>query len=144
MTLQQGCFSWRGRLGRRDFWIWQAVWLLATTLLFVLAANDWIDTQMAAFGVVCLLWPASAVMVKRLHDRNRRGYWGFLVIVAWLLVAGNWSMLAGVLPWLLGRAIPFMLIAGLLLDLGVFRGTPGANRFGTATQPVRYRQTAHQ
>ncbi|AMG56843.1 DUF805 domain-containing protein [Pantoea vagans] len=128
MTLQQGCFSWRGRLGRRDFWIWQAVWLLTTTLLFVLAANDWIETQMAAFGVVCLLCPATAVMVKRLHDRNRRGYWGFVVILAWLL----------------GRAIPFVLMAGLLLDLGVFRGTPGANRFGTATQPVRYRQTAHQ
>lgn len=89
MTLQQWCFSWRGRLGRRDFWIWQAVWLLTTTLLFALAANDWLDTQMAAFGVVCLLWPASAVIVKRLHDRNRRGYWGFLVIVAWLLWQGT-------------------------------------------------------
>ena len=144
MTLQQWCFSWRGRLGRRDFWVWQVVWLLTTTLLFVLAANDWLDTQMAAFGVVCLLWPASAVIVKRLHDRDRPGYWGLLVIVAWLLVVGNWSMLAGILPWLLGRAIPFVLLAGLLLDLGVFRGSPGANRFGPATQPVRYRSTAHQ
>lgn len=144
MTLQQWCFSYRGRLGRRDFWIWQAVWLIATTLLFVLAGNDLLDTQMAAFGVVCLLWPASAVLVKRLHDRNRRGYWGFLVIVAWMLAAGNWSMLDGALPWLAGRAVPFTLFVGLLLDLGVFRGTAGENRFGATTLPVRYKTASHQ
>ncbi|MCZ4059816.1 DUF805 domain-containing protein [Pantoea sp. LMR881] len=144
MTIQQWCFSYRGRLGRRDFWIWQAVWLVSTTLLFVLAGNDLLDTQMAAFGVVCLLWPASAVLVKRLHDRNRRGYWALLLIVAWMLVAGNWSMLDGVLPWLVGRAIPFIIFGALLLDVGVFRGTKGKNRFGTATLPVRYRSAAHQ
>jgi uncharacterized membrane protein YhaH (DUF805 family) len=144
MTLQQWCFSYRGRLGRRDFWIWQAVWLLTTTLLFVLAGNDLLDTQMAAFGVVCLLWPASAVLVKRLHDRNRPGYWAFLVIVAWMLVAGNWSMLDGVLSWLVGRAIPFIIFVGLLLDLGLFRGTAGKNRFGAAALPVRYKPATYQ
>ena len=144
MTLKQWCFSYRGRLGRRDFWIWQAVWLLTTTLLFVLAGNDLLDTQMAAFGVVCLLWPASAVLVKRLHDRNRPGYWAFLVIVAWMLVAGNWSMLDGVLSWLVGRAIPFIIFVGLLLDLGLFRGTAGKNRFGAAALPVRYKPATYQ
>lgn len=144
MTLQQGCFSFRGRLGRRDFWIWQAVWLVLMTLLFVLAGSDLLDTQMAAFGVVCLLWPASAVLVKRLHDRNRRGYWGFSVIVAWLLLAGNWSMLESVLAWVVGRALPVTILGALLLDLGVFRGSDGANRFGAAPQPLRFWRKAHQ
>nr|MBA2817675.1 DUF805 domain-containing protein [Candidatus Pantoea persica] len=67
----------------------------------MLAGSGLLDTQIAALGVVCLLWLASAVLVKCLHDRNRRGYWGFSVIVAWLL-----------------------------LDLGVFRGNGGVNRFG--------------
>jgi len=72
MIIQQWFFSFRGRVGRRDFWLWQAIWVLLTSLLFFLAGNDLLDTQMAAFGIVCLLWPASAIVVKRLHDRDRR------------------------------------------------------------------------
>jgi uncharacterized membrane protein YhaH (DUF805 family) len=28
MTLQQWMFSIKGRIGRRDFWIWMAIWFL--------------------------------------------------------------------------------------------------------------------
>ncbi len=120
MIIQQWFFSFRGRVGRRDFWLWQAIWVLLTSLLFFLAGNDLLDTQMAAFGIVCLLWPASAIVVKRLHDRDRRGYWALLLIAAWLLMAGNWSMTGEVLQWLIGRVLPFIILAGLILDLGCF------------------------
>ncbi|MCU5773562.1 DUF805 domain-containing protein [Erwiniaceae bacterium BAC15a-03b] len=142
MTLQQWCFSYRGRLGRRDFWIWQAVWLIAMVLLFSLAAYGWLDTQMAAFGVVCLLWPSSAVMVKRLHDRNKKGYWALLVILAWILLAGNWAVLGVSWQWALGRFIPTLIFIMVLLELGVITGTNGDNRFGSAAQPVNYLRKA--
>ena len=29
MTLQQWMFSIKGRIGRRDFWIWMTIWVLA-------------------------------------------------------------------------------------------------------------------
>ena len=53
-------------------------------------------------------------------------------------------MLDGVLPWLVGRAIPFIIFVGLLLDLGLFRGTAGKNRFGAAALPVRYKPATYQ
>ena len=77
MTIQQWLFSFKGRIGRRDFWIWIATWVVAMLLLFFVAYNAWLSTQTAAFALVCLLWPTAAVVVKRLHDRGRSGAWGF-------------------------------------------------------------------
>lgn len=34
MTLQQWLFSIKGRIGRRDFWIWIAIWLVTMSALF--------------------------------------------------------------------------------------------------------------
>jgi uncharacterized membrane protein YhaH (DUF805 family) len=89
MTIQQWLFSFKGRIGRRDFWIWMVTWVVAMLLLFFVAYNAWLSTQTAAFALVCLLWPTAAVVVKRLHDRGRSGAWAFLIILAWMLVAGT-------------------------------------------------------
>lgn len=113
-------------------------------LLFSVAGNGWLDTQMAAFCVVCLLWPASAVVVKRLHDRNRRGWWGLLLVVGWMLLAGNWSQFDSLWQWTLGRFLPTVIFIAMLLDLGLFRGTVGDNRFGAMALPVRYPMMTHQ
>lgn len=66
MTIQQWLFSFKGRIGRRDFWIWMVTWVVAMLLLFFVAYNAWLSTQTAAFALVCLLWPTAAVVVKRL------------------------------------------------------------------------------
>lgn len=138
MTLQAWCFSWRGRLGRRDLWIWLTLWLLLMTLLFTLAARGWMTTETAAFCVVSLLWPCSAVIVKRLHDRNKSAYWALLLIVAWMLMAGNWDMLPASWQWVPGRFIPALIMVTMTLELGVFRGSPGENRFGKEARSVNY------
>ena len=92
MTLQQWLFSIKGRIGRRDFWIWMVLWVVAMTLLFTFAGMGWLNMQTAAFALVCLLWPTAAVMVKRLHDRGRSGIWALLMVLAWMLLAGNWAV----------------------------------------------------
>lgn len=70
MTIQQWLFSFKGRIGRRDFWIWIGLWFAGMLALFSLAGKNLLDIQTAAFCLVCLLWPTAAVMVKRLHDRG--------------------------------------------------------------------------
>lgn len=40
MTLQQWLFSIKGRIGRRDFWIWIAIWLVTMSALFTLAGSN--------------------------------------------------------------------------------------------------------
>jgi uncharacterized membrane protein YhaH (DUF805 family) len=139
MTLQQWLFSIKGRIGRRDFWIWIGVWILAMIVLFTLAGSQWLSLQTAAFALVCLLWPTAAVTVKRLHDRGKSGLWALLMILAWMLLAGNWVMLPGVWQWGVGRFIPTLIIVMMLIDLGAFVGTLGENKYGKETQEVKYR-----
>ncbi len=139
MTLQQWLFSIKGRIGRRDFWIWMGIWLLAMVILFTLAGGAMLSIQTAAFILVCLLWPTAAVTVKRLHDRGKSGIWALLMVLAWMLLAGNWAMLPGVWQWGVGRFIPTLIIVMMLIDLGAFVGTQGENKYGKDTQDVKYR-----
>ncbi len=135
MTLQQWLFSIKGRIGRRDFWIWMGIWLLAMVILFTLAGGEMLSIQTAAFILVCLLWPTAAVTVKRLHDRGKSGIWALLMVLAWMLLAGNWAMLPGVWQWGVGRFIPTLIIVMMLIDLGAFVGTQGK------TSTVKTRRT---
>ena len=139
MTLQQWLFSIKGRIGRRDFWIWMGIWVLAMIVLFTLAGSGWLNLQTAAFALVCMLWPTAAVTIKRLHDRGKSGLWALLMVLAWMLLAGNWAMLPGVWQWGVGRFVPTLIIVMMLIDLGAFVGTQGENKYGKETLDVKYR-----
>ncbi|VUC91371.1 membrane protein [Salmonella sp. NCTC 11881] len=39
MTIQQWLFSFKGRIGRRDFWIWIGLWFAGMLALFSLAGK---------------------------------------------------------------------------------------------------------
>ena len=133
MTLQQWLFSIKGRIGRRDFWIWIAIWLVTMSALFTLAGSNLLNLQTAAFIIVCLLWPTAAVVVKRLHDRGKSGLWALLMVLA---------MLPQVWQWGVGRFVPTLIIVMMLIDLGAFVGTQGENKFGKETQDVRWKADA--
>lgn len=139
MTLQQWLFSFKGRTGRRDFWVWIGLWVSAMTLLFVLADKAILEIRSAAFMLVCLLWPTAAVVVKRLHDRGRSALWALSVILAWMLFAGNWVMLDGIWKWAVGVLLPTIIMAGMVIELGILNGTPGGNKYGQQTGKVKYR-----
>jgi uncharacterized membrane protein YhaH (DUF805 family) len=99
----------RGRIGRRDFWLYGVVALLGLTLL--LHALLGIAGMRAEIreGVVNLLmlWPAVAVSAKRWHDRDKSGWWVLVVLIP--LVGWLWALVVN----------------------GLLRGTPGPNRFGS-------------
>ncbi|ACT04998.1 protein of unknown function DUF805 [Dickeya chrysanthemi Ech1591] len=139
MTIQQWCFSFRGRVGRRDFWLGMVIVLALIVGLFVLAGTGWLETQKAAFMLVVLLWPLTAILVKRLHDRNKSGWWALALVLAWMLGNGNWAMLPPLGQWGVGRFLPTLIAVMMLLDCGAFGGTTGANRFGPAAEPLRLR-----
>ncbi|HCT3929999.1 TPA: DUF805 domain-containing protein [Citrobacter koseri] len=139
MTIQQWLFSFKGRIGRRDFWIWLGLWFVGMLVLFSLASKNLLDIQTAAFCLVCLLWPTAAVTVKRLHDRGRSGLWALLMILAWMLLAGNWVMLPGMWQWVVGRFVPTLILVMMFIDLGAFVGTQGENKFGKETQDVKFK-----
>ncbi|MEI9889604.1 MAG: DUF805 domain-containing protein [Caulobacteraceae bacterium] len=69
-----------------------------------------------------LLFPAACILSKRLHDRGRAGWWGFLIV--WALVEA-WPRPAGPI----GYAALFVLGAAFI-DLALMPGAPEINRFG--------------
>lgn len=85
----------------------------------------------AALGVVIIVVLAAglAVGVKRLHDRDKSGWWILLFYVTPLL-------LDGIAEWIEGWPVALLRLANLaisvwaLIELGIRRGTLGPNRFG--------------
>lgn len=157
MDLQKILFSFKGRIGRSTFWLAMApviVAVLAITafplFLFEYIVGTESKEMPASFMVagmaaqlICLagLWPILAVGSKRLHDRNKGGWW---LLVFW------------VLPFFLffggfGHAFTsrtgdvstgsIMMLASLpialwgIFELGILRGTKGPNRFGAEPLP---------
>jgi uncharacterized membrane protein YhaH (DUF805 family) len=116
-------FSLKGRMGRRDFWIYSlglalvgslitagarvlSPYGLAAEIAFVPIGYGVHISAAAALAGLLLLWPTLAVTIKRAHDRDRRGRWLLLMLVP----------VAGFLFW--------------LIDLGLLDGSKHANRFG--------------
>ena len=96
------CFSkysvWKGRASRPEYW-----WFYFFTVLLAWSASIVDSVTMdgepitAAIVNISLLAPSIAVMVRRLHDTNRSGWWfwivftivGIPVLIYWLASRGD-------------------------------------------------------
>lgn len=95
-----------------------------------LASADRATSILKASGMALFFWIYLATTIKRLHDRDRSGWW----IVPFFVVPGLFSQFADLLPnsnWML----PLSLAASLLWLWGLVEmfcrpGTSGHNRFG--------------
>ena len=85
MSLKQCYFSFEDRVSRSEFWL--KVWLpymglgVVFALIDVYTGNISEEGGIGTFSIIytlLTLWPLLAVSVKRLHDRNRSG-WFFLI-----------------------------------------------------------------
>ncbi len=154
MTIGQW-LSFRGRIGRKTFWLGYVLPLFVASIVanildvsLGLAPSPMADAMPAdasqvgpVSGLVSLLtiWPSLAGTIKRLHDRDRSGWWigGFYLagavagVVAFLGMmtapanaSGAVLMVVGAGAVMLGYAI------WLLVETGFLRGTVGSNRFG--------------
>jgi uncharacterized membrane protein YhaH (DUF805 family) len=101
-------FSLRGRVSRRQFWLFGVLALFGLALLaHALLGIARVRASTADLIVnLLLVWPALAVSVKRWHDRDKSGWWVLLNLVP-------------VIGWLWA-----------LIDNGFLRGSSGPNRFG--------------
>jgi uncharacterized membrane protein YhaH (DUF805 family) len=119
-------FSFKGRIGRLVYFVLTLVLIVVEVASFlvlnIISQNlnsnysSMIITLLfiigfAVMGVVA--WSSLVITVKRLHDRDKSGWWMFM----------------GLLP-LIG---PFWVTAELFL----LRGTDGPNRFGAKASEIR-------
>lgn len=139
-------FSFRGRINRAKFWLAALVFLVAGIVLGLVGwvLGNSVVFQLLSFVVNLAVFIAGiAVAIKRLHDRDRSGWWlllfyfgpfvfalvgGFIFWVAADTVgmSAEWSYLGLRLCVLGGIA----LVIWGFVEIGCRRGTAGYNRFG--------------
>jgi len=123
-------FSFQGRINRAKYWIAAVVYAAAMIVLFGLgfffnfAALFFV---VAAMAFIAILVSGVAVGIKRLHDRDKSGWWlaAFYLVPALLDGAGRTT----------GSAVIFGLASlavsiWAIVELGFLRGTPGPNQYG--------------
>lgn len=126
-------FGFRGRLARMPYWIGTAVSVLVMVVAFLLFVAD---TQspwaLAVFMLLVLIgsFIGIALSLKRLHDRNKSGWWLLIYLIAPAIfdfaarATGVEALYAIFVLASLGISV------WALVDLGFVRGTRGVNRFG--------------
>jgi uncharacterized membrane protein YhaH (DUF805 family) len=96
----------------------------------LLASADRPTLILKLLGTPLFLWIYLATAIKRLHDRDRSGWW----IIPFFVVPGLYDQFSDLLPdsyWVL----PFTLAVSILwlwglVEMFCLRGTSGLNRFG--------------
>jgi uncharacterized membrane protein YhaH (DUF805 family) len=144
-------FNFSARINRAKYWI---AMLVYSAIYIVLAIVGYVTDNSAIYQAIngmlniVILISSLAVGVKRLHDRNKSGWYLvlFYIVPGILLVASiavgttmeDSITIAGVLG-----LIAFAIGVWAFVELGCLRGTIGPNRYGsdplepTAIPPVR-------
>ena len=137
-----GIFTFKGRLSRNGYWRfrWISVGIAMMAMVSFLLLAETVVTSWAWLvfplaGAVLLLASLSTT-VRRLHDRNRSGWWllGFGLLP--LLVGAGFyvsSLLAKPYSgWAFfgGFAVAMALSLWASIEVDFLPGTPGPNRFG--------------
>jgi uncharacterized membrane protein YhaH (DUF805 family) len=156
-----------GRIGRQTWWLATIVMIIIVVVLYIVLGMVFVGSMMSSFDpaagpeamlkvmksafwlqlvmTVLLAYPATAIMKKRLNDRDRPiwvlyVFWlptvlslivGLLGMDYTLVDSGNGTMVPGATSINTGVGI-LALIVGIwsLIELGFLRGTDGPNQHG--------------
>ena len=111
MPLKDLLFGFKGRIRRRDWWIWSialgvAYYALSDATALVLGLNDYVMSRGGRIAVLgdppaplahslvlnaLFLWPALALAVKRAHD-GARAAWPFVILIVVTSALNYWPM----------------------------------------------------
>jgi uncharacterized membrane protein YhaH (DUF805 family) len=112
-------FGFSGRIGRLQWWLAQlAIAVILIAGIFIVASAVELEqleagnlTASALLTIVAMLalttWINVASTVKRFHDRDKSGFWFFIVFVPY--IGALWQF----------------------VECGFLAGTPGVNRYGS-------------
>lgn len=140
--------AFQGRVPRQAFWIGIVVLiLLSIGLVTVISQVMGVTLQqhlnqspeagrVNMIASILLLFPSLAVFIKRLHDRDRTGWW--MALVYGLSALGYVLEMAGLAGTVEAPSQLYIVLGlvtlvanlWLLVECGFLKGTPGENRFG--------------
>lgn len=117
MNISQALFSFQGRMRRFDYWLKGFPVLLLAGMINAGIVSVGVHGMFAwlsmLVGIICI-WISLAILVKRLHDRNRSG---------WLVIT------------LFIPLVNIMTVIWILIEVWFLKGTTGNNRYGNDPIP---------
>lgn len=139
-------FGFRGRISRAKYWLAVLIYTLAviayTVTIFALLGGidpdnlfSFAGTGLAIWAIgfvliVVLTWSGFATGIKRLHDRDKSGWW---IVLFWLgpsVIGGMQAMTVNVGMIMVYSLASLAIAVWGLVELGFLRGTSGANQYG--------------
>jgi len=135
MNLLKQILSFNGRINRKTFWVTFISIFILQIAAFKLAYMSFYRGNYNMFIewiVVLLFWPMIAAIVKRLHDRDKSGWW-FLVhltsfYIGFMTKSTGWFLASAFLPyvgWFWG-----------FIGIGFLPGIYQINSFGSSTHAL--------
>jgi uncharacterized membrane protein YhaH (DUF805 family) len=134
-------FGFKGRINRAKYWLAILVFVIISLVLAIIAygVGDLLAFQALSLIVNIVVFISGlAVGIKRLHDRDKSGWWillfyivpsvlfGLGVALTFFGIEAGGTGIVGVLVYLAGFAV----LVWAFIELGCLRGTIGANQYG--------------
>lgn len=139
MDWQWFLFNTNGRLPRSRYWLAVLVYVVTALVGFIAALLLITSTSDAAAIILyvgggltflTMYFSITAVAAKRLHDRNKTGWWGIPFLALPGLLYGASTGLVSPSSGFALLIVAALLFAWGVVELGCLRGTAGPNRYG--------------
>ena len=135
MNLMGLLFSFEGRINRGKFWLAVLAYVIISIVLALLLIIPVLGWLLAGIGYLGMIVSGIFVAIKRLHDRNKPGWWVAIFYVIPMILSGASAYMTyeageqtsmAMLISLIGLAISLW----AFVELGCLRGTVGPNEYG--------------
>jgi uncharacterized membrane protein YhaH (DUF805 family) len=137
--------TYRGRISRGKYWtaalIYIAIMIVLIALGFIMVGNSLLETSgedaedivagLVSKGIgyvlivivvyIPLVISGVFVGIKRLHDRDKSGWWLLVFYLLPVILSGHGAILS---------LVSFAVSIWGLVELGILRGTAGPNKYG--------------
>ena len=130
-------FSYTGRINRAQYWTAVVVYIAAMVVLGIISYVIGMGMLMLLLAVIVyipLIVSGVMVGIKRLHDRDKSGWW----LLVFYVLPGVLSALGPTIGAnLIFSLVSFAVSIWGLVELGFLRGTAGANQYGPDPLPAQ-------
>jgi uncharacterized membrane protein YhaH (DUF805 family) len=139
-------FGFSGRINRAKYWlvvsIWLVLWVIAGLLVY-LADYSPIAIVVAVIVLIPSIVSATAIGIKRLHDRDKSGWWLLPFYLGPLLGLTLASLIAPGMIHSTLSFVGFLFLIWAFVELGCLRGTIAGNPYGADPVAPKPRVASH-
>jgi len=128
-------FSFEGRINRGKFWLAVLAYVIISIVLALLLIIPVLGWLLAGIGYLGMIVSGIFVAIKRLHDRNKPGWWVAIFYVIPMILSGA----SAYMTYDAGEQTSMAMLISLIslaislwafVELGCLRGTVGPNQYG--------------